>query len=520
MNRFILKAVVGSMVLAGAQGATAGTDIYFNPLTQSTAVATPNHINELNSPWQTPAGVSYKNLTSLSEVEADTAQSIVRVQGLGSNASMFDMVSFDPSGKFIFIPHETQYGAGLTRYNLEQDSAEVLFSGDLDGANGDWSSDFGAFDPSTWSPNDTLFLGEEWSGEGRIFEVLNPMADVNDIQYRELNSIPNVAHEGLRFSLDGSALYFIDEWNSGSVYKFVPAVKGEYTQGQTFVLVVDGYDGVAAENWNSTSNKDATRTGKATWIPLTDADGNKLTVTDPFLNGPSVDPSDPTARGGRGAADELNATPYGRPEDIEVGRLANGNEVIYFNATSELALYSIEEKGNGKAMVRLMASETATPKNLGYPATTGTVDSPDNLAQDALGNIYIVEDWPNNSNIGGDVWFVRDVDGDGVAESLDHFLSLQVDGAESTGMIFNPSNPTNFVIVVQHPDSTNLDNVPEGFGDALWSFDISGVVAPPCAANDDRGRHGKRSEKTCNNSDSESFVKKLIKAAKGGHDKH
>ncbi len=517
MNRFALNAIVGSMALAGIQGAIAGTDVYFNPLTQSTAVATPNHINELNSPWQAPAGVSYINLTSLSEVEADPNQSIVRVDGLGSNASMFDMVSFDPSGKFIFIPHETQFGAGLSRYSIEQDSAEVLFNGD---GHGDWSSDFGAFDPSTWSPNNTLLLGEEWSGEGRIFEVLNPMADADDIEYRELNSIPNVAHEGLRFSLDGGALYFIDEWNSGSVYKFVPSVKGEYTLGQTFVLVVDEYAGIASENWNSASNKDAKRTGMATWIPLTDADGKKLTVTDPFLNGPSVDPSTSGARGGRGAADELNGTPYGRPEDVEVGRLANGNEVLYFNATSELALYSVEEKGKGKAMVRLMASETATPKNLGYPATTGTVDSPDNLAQDALGNIYMVEDWPNNSNIGGDVWFVRDVDGDGVAESLDHFLSLQVDGAESTGMIFNPANPAQFVISVQHPDSTDLSKVPNGFGDALWLFDVSGVVAPPCADGDDHGGRGKRAVKTCSNSNDANFVNKLQKAAMKGYDRH
>jgi hypothetical protein len=515
MNRFTLNAIVASMVLAGAQGAVAGTDVYFNPLTQSTAVATPNHVNELNSPWQTPAGISQVNLIRLSDVESDPNQSIVRVQGLGSNASMFDMVSFDPTGKYVFIPHETQFGAGLTRYSIEQDSAEVLFSGDM---SGDWSSDFGAFDPSTWSPNNTLLLGEEWSGEGRIFEVINPMAD-SDIQYRELNSIPNVAHEGLRFNLDGSALYFIDEWNSGSLYKFVPSVKGEYTQGQTFVLVVDAYDGIAEENWNSASNKDATRTGKATWVPLTDKEGNKLTDTDPFLNGPSIDPSNPTARGGRGAADELNGTPYGRPEDVEVGRLANGNEVLYFNATSELALYSIEEKGDGKAMVRLMASETATPKNLGYPATTGTLDSPDNLAQDALGNLYIVEDWPNNSNVGGDVWFVRDVDGDGVAESLDHFLSLQVDGAESTGMIFNPANPTQFIIAVQHPDSTDLSKVPDGYGDALWLFDISDVVAPSCVDKDDH-RHGKRSGKNCRNSDDNYFVKQLKKASYNvSHDK-
>jgi secreted PhoX family phosphatase len=168
----------------------------------------------------------------------------------------------------------------------------------------------------------------------------------------------------------------------------------------------------------------------------------------------------------------------------------------------------------------MMASEADTPKNLDFPATTAVLNSPDNLAQDALGNIYIIEDAPNRSDVGGDIWFIRDVNGDGVAESLDHFLSLQVDGAESTGMIFNPAKPTQFVVAVQHPDSTNLTNVPDGFGDALWLFDIAGVVAPSCADkdDDDHHHHGKRSVKTCSNSNDANFVKKLKKAAKKDHD--
>ena len=520
MNRYALKTVVGGIVLASAQSAAAGTDLYFNPLIQSTAVATPNHINELNSPWQAPAGLSQVNLTSLREVEANPNQSLVRVPGLGSNASMFDMVAFDPSGKYVFIPHETGIGAGVSRYSIKDDFAEVLFSGDLEGANGDWSNDYGAFDPATWTPHDTLFLGEEWSGEGRVIEVLNPMAEVNTISYRELHSIPNVAHEGLRFSNDGKILYFVDEWNSGSLYKFVPK-NDDYTKGQSFVLVVDAYDGDPADMWDDASNANAVRTGAATWVPLTDTDGNALTDSDPFLNGPSNDPrSNADTRGGRPAADEVNATPYGRPEDMEVGRLKNGNEVIYFTATSELAVYSVEDFGDDTAYVRLMASEYTTPKNLGYPATTGVLNSPDNLAQDALGNIYIIEDAPNSSNVGGDIWFIRDVNNDGVAESLDHFLSIQVDGAEATGMIFNPVKPTQFVIAVQHPDSTDLEKVGNGFGDALWLFDITDVVAPACVdKDDDHHRYGNRSAKTCSDSDDGNFVRKLEKRAKKGHDK-
>ena len=517
MYQFKKKAITTGILLACAQVASAGTDVFFNPLTQSAAVAqTPNHINELNSPWQVPAGVTYKNLTSLHEIEADPEQSVVRVPGLGSNAVMFDMSAFDPTGRYIFLPHETQYGAGLTRYDRTTDKAVVLFKGDMAGQNGDWSHDFAALDPATWTPANTILVGEEWSGQGRLFEVTNPIADVvngETVIVNELNSVPNVSHEGLRFNHDGTALYFVDEDRSGSVYKFVPSVRGNYSKGQSFVLRVESYTGSPSASAGAYPNHNPVeRTGMATWVPMTNANGVALTTANPFDN---------ENRGGRLAADELNGTPFRRPEDIEVGNLKNGHEVAYFTATEELAVYSIEELGNGKAMVRLTADES-TMKNLGHAPTTGHVSSPDNLAQDALGNIYMIEDAPNGDNIGGDIWFLRDTDNDGVAESVDHFMSLQVKGAENTGMIFNPANPTQFIVNIQHPEST-LDNV-KGMGDATWLIDIKNVIAPPCVENDDDDQHqqmshddreGKnRKVKTCNNSDDTNFVRKLIKASK------
>jgi uncharacterized protein len=506
MGRFAKKTLSLGLLLACAQYAAAGTDIFFNPLTQSTAVAlVPNHLNELNSPWQAPAGVSYTNLTSLHEIEADADQSSVRVPGLGANASMTDMSAFDPSGRYIFLPHETQYGAGVTRYDTETDKATNLFMGDMNGANGVWDDDFGALDPATWTPRNTLLVAEEWSGQGRAFEILNPMANVDageQIILNELNSIPNVSHEGLRFNHRGSAIYFVDEFNSGSIYKFVPSRRGDYTKGQSFVLVVDAFNGDAYANWNSGANAGAIRTGMATWVPLTDVEGNTLSgISDPFDN---------FTRGGRAAADDVNGTPYGRPEDVEVGYLKNRHEALYFTATSEQAVYSVEELRHNRAVVRLAAQAGETPYNLGYPATTGTLSSPDNLAQDALGNIYVIEDKPNGDNLGGDVWFLRDTDSDGVAESLDHFLSLQVKGAEHTGMIFNPANPTQFIINVQHPESTlDVDN---GMGDATWMFDIKGVVAPPCVEHDQQD-----GVTTCDESDSTNFIKKLMKTAHHHH---
>ena len=81
MRNVIIHSCFVVAVISCLQAAVAGTDIWFNPLTQSAAVASPNHVNELNSPWQAPAGISQVNLLSLQEVETKADQSILRGSG-------------------------------------------------------------------------------------------------------------------------------------------------------------------------------------------------------------------------------------------------------------------------------------------------------------------------------------------------------------------------------------------------------------------------------------------------------
>jgi secreted PhoX family phosphatase len=85
----------------------------------------------------------------------------------------------------------------------------------------------------------------------------------------------------------------------------------------------------------------------------------------------------------------------------------------------------------------------------GAPAGSAFTN-PDNLAIDSDGNMYIVEDQPGGVE---DVWFAKDQDNDGVAESIGKWASLSTKGAESTGLYFDPFRPNIAYINVQHPDS-------------------------------------------------------------------
>ena len=552
-----LSISVSAVALAVSQAVSAGTAPYFVPLTHSEGVTVANSIDEIGAPFQAPAGVTQRNLTSLLEAESDILQDMQRVPA-GGNSSMFDMLAYDPTGQYIFIPHETPVGAGITRYDTVNDDAQLIFAGDQAGAgpdgirdteDDDWTNDYGAFDPSRWTPNGTVIAAEEWAGRGRVVEIMDPMATPDDptaggaelvegTDYRVLNTIASVSHEGINFSEANpdSVIYFIDEDRSGSIYKLVLSEPGNYMGGgQTYVLKSQAFidaGGDVAEQYrfepNTNPGVKAARFGLSTWEPITDADGNPLTQANPFDPPPlgcgSDDAEDECRseeiRPGRAAADEVGGTPWGRPEDMTIGVTAAGNEILYIAVTSENSVISVEETRQGP-MVRLFAtgdatennadeSGAATPYNLDFPATTGFMNAPDNVTIDSLGNVYIIEDSPNSSSTGGDIWFARDTDSDGVAESLDHFMSIQVQGSESTGMIFNPADPTKFVVAVQHPTSTALgDDGIDGFdsdgnpimagtagdgerdmdsmgglvqdmGDAIWEFDIANVAPPSC----------------------------------------
>lgn len=539
MKNLAKSSIAAAIALALAPNASAGTAPFFVPLTEGELVTIPDgfkvpdeegglvplqSVDERNKPWSVPAGVSQTNLISMEEVELSGIGSVVRVDA-GNNSSMFDMLAFDPTGENIFIPHETPFGAGVSRYNMATDQIDILFKGDETGEEGfKADSDFGAFDPVRWTPNGTLIAGEEWAGTGRLVEICDPYATPADptasalqqgncesdssAQWRVLDGLPLTSQEGIAFSIENpdTVMYFVDENNSGAIYKAVFTDAGVMNKAQTFVLSVDAYKDCVenaacdpSENFWVGDNNTSQRTGSANWVPITGPGGSTLEgIQDPTEL--ILDDSGNIIRSGlagRIAADNAGATPYGRPEDATISVSANGYEMIYVAVTAENSVISIEETPEGPYVRTFVDGDTAT--NVGFPDTNARLNSPDNLAIDSLGNIYVIEDSPNTTQVGaagGDIWFVRDTDNDGVGESLDHFMSLQVAGSEATGMIFHPVDPTRFVVAVQHPRSTGVSDEDDfsfdseedsdgvrssvGFGDAIWEFDLANVHPPQC----------------------------------------
>ncbi|MHB1145347.1 MAG: alkaline phosphatase PhoX [Thiobacillus sp.] len=418
------------LVLAGSSAFAADTSFdHFTPLTGDVGAGT--------LPEAAPYKLSSPHFSQMTIVARDVTQ-----------ATRFDSGNYDmhtanetgpDAGRYLFTVFETGQ-AGIQRTDLRTMLTTTLWSSP---APAPALNGHVAFDASRWTPWGSFLTAEErWSDPagptspyGRLFEVTNPLADPADINIVHRDILPRVSHEGLAFDGENN-LYFIDERNDSHIFKFTSmspnAANGDefFAKGQTFVLRVG--DGTVEE-----------ATGAATWIPLTDISGGALpgavVVTDP--NGL-------TAIDGRATPNlpEFLGTNFDRPEDLEIKTLKNGKQLLFVATTTNHKVFSIDLSSD---TVKLFASRDTKDMATGLPVGE-TFKSPDNLAIDAKGNIYIVEDQPGGVE---DIWFTRDENNDGVAEAVGKWASLSTVGAESTGLYFDKFKPNVAYVNVQHPAS-------------------------------------------------------------------
>jgi hypothetical protein len=302
-----------------------------------------------------------------------------------------------------------------------------------------------------------LTAEESWgtsSTKGRLFEVTNPITagpNGGDFMWRSI--VPRVAHEGLAFDRN-NALYFVDELNGGSIYKYVSAnpnaTTGDafFTAGQTFALRV-------GSGGQFEGNNGPAITGAATWVAITDEFGGPLPGISAVVLDGTID--------GRVSADDddVRATGYNRPEDMVLQTLADGTQRLYFATTDSdvnasgsdgtSRVYSLNLSTN---QVTLFASPQSIDLSTGA-AVGGGLRNADNLAVDAEGHIYIVEDRGGGSD--DDIWFAADWNQDGdlldEGEGLARWVSNGTAGSEFTGLYFDWRNPNRAFVNIQHPAS-------------------------------------------------------------------
>ena len=458
-----MKKIIIAVILTTASAGAHAID----PFIPLTAPATSLNTNEATNPFLLPAGWIATKVTDDVTLSSQT--------GYQSSFGSWDMINIGGiNNELIYIPMEVATGAGVVRYNRDTGLSTTLLGGNNTGVfsstPGTWSAtndDFGAIDPAVITPANTLVVAEEWTGNGRVFEISNPETATGtvDSSVSWLSNIPSVSHEGIKFDSQGR-MYFIDENSSGSLYRMTPTVEDDLTLGKVEVMKVDDFN---ENNAALAGTGQAGRTGTGEWVEIVDAAGNALTTADPF---------DFTARGGRAAADEVGATPFGRPEDLEISTLANGHEAIFMATTDENIVWSIELNADGIEGVNVteFINSLTTPSSQSSPVGVGAndafygMDDVDNLAMEFGPNgelqLFIVED-ENPS----DIWVATDADGDGIAEIVDLFASLGVLGSEATGFIVDPRG--GYLVNIQHPSSGN---------DALWSITQATAVPVPAAA--------------------------------------
>jgi secreted PhoX family phosphatase len=318
------------------------------------------------------------------------------------------------AGRYLYNTYEVGAGGALAVTDLQTGDAKVI------ARDADFGFEWNRLDGIRWTPWGTLLFDEETAG-GHVYEAFfakNDPTTIVDIQER--SEIGILRHEGVDVGADGS-VYVIDELNGGSIYRFVPTVRGDLSAGQLYALKLTGLSD-AEQLWSSATF--GQKVGAFEWVAL---DQSAVSV-------------DADA-----ASNAVKATEFGRPEDVEIiGR------TLYVANTSEDRVIAIDlAKQTVATFVQAGVNAPVEVKNV----TTG-FNNPDNLAEGPDGALWIVED-----NDFSDIYRAsKDLDRDGAADSVELFGSLVDEGAETTGIYFG-ADPTVMYVSVQHPDKPLADGI-------------------------------------------------------------
>ncbi len=401
-----------------------------------------------------PITLSNPDFAQLSIADRDTQLA----EGV-PNTGAWDMITSNESGadkgRYLFTVFESGQ-SGVQRHDLLTGQTDTVWQALAAG-------DALRFDASFWTPWGTLITAEEeWTTTaggattnpyGRLFELKNPlqatgiplplMPDSNDdAVFVHQNKVPRTAHEGIQFDKAGN-MYFIDELAGGCLYRYTPAASmSKIVNGKA-----DYFAGGVSSTLRVGDGATPNATGAYSWVPFTDATGaalsGALTITDP-RGVTSVD-----ARNTTDVA-AFKGTDYQRPEDLQIQRVC-GREYQYVATTSTNEVYRLDLASQ---TISVFANRSTIDLATGLPVGSALA-SPDNLAVDHEGNVYIVED--RNGGSDDDIWFANDLNKDGdltdPGEGIGRWASNGTPGSEFTGLYFDPRDKRRAWVNIQHPDN-------------------------------------------------------------------
>ncbi|MFI8089056.1 alkaline phosphatase PhoX [Streptomyces sp. NPDC086080] len=400
-TRLVTAALALGLGLTAAGPAFAGSGpMAFEPIESSA-------YNQMSTDWIEPL-VAPKDFTQ--KLVAD--ETVLDIYG-GTTDDLADMNTVNETGpqagRYLYRTHEVGSNGALSVVDLRTGKAKVIAQ------RADWSR----LDGIRWTPWGTLLFAEETTG-GRLFEAfLDPEDRTKITRVEERREVGILRHEGIEARADGT-VFVIDELNGGSIYKFVPTTRGDLSDGRLYALKLNGLS-AAEQKWDSATF--SAKTGAFTWVPL---DMDQVVI-------------DADA-----AANAVNATEFGRPEDVEV----IGN-TLYVANTSEDRVVAIDlRKDVLSTFVQAGVNVAVEDRSAGV---TG-FNNPDNLAQGPDGRLWIVED-----NYASDIWVAGAKHRKGAAAAkVELFASLKDPGAEISGIYFG-KDPKTLFFNVQHPAKPYAD---------------------------------------------------------------
>lgn len=236
----------------------------------------------------------------------------------------------------------------------------------------------------------------------------------NDNRYEKLWKLGRMSHENCVVNpWDKKTVYLGNDENPGYIFRFVADEEGDLTEGQLFVLKLDG-------------PLDAATTGA--WVGI-----------------PNATPAD--CNNARSYASAVGATNFYQIEDVEISPL---DSMVYFTSKASSRVYRFKDEGTRVTRAGVFVGNTATVYNI--KTEDGLVPEQwgggvDNLTFDSKGNLYVIQDGGRNH-----IYMVPPCHTQ--TNPAVKLFAVTPAGCEPTGMTMTPDDKFMFVSM-QHPSSSN-----------------------------------------------------------------